>query len=83
MSLSYTYRRRDSGDIQFYFCSNCGCVMHYVASFENENGNKLVDVDVQMSAPSPISKIPVRHFEGHDSFKELPADGRTVQDMWF
>ncbi len=77
------YVRRDSGDIYFHFCAICGCVTHYVASTEDENGRNRAAVNVRMSDLSPISELPIRHFDGHDSFKELPRDGRTVKDMWF
>lgn len=77
------YRRRDSGDISFHFCANCGCVTHYVVSSEDEKGQMRAAVNLRMSDPSPISELPIRHFEGHDSFKELPGDGRKVKDMWF
>ena len=78
-----TYLRRDSGDIFFHFCAICGCVTHYVARTEGENGRTRAAVNLRMSDPSPIGALPIRHFEGHDSFKELPRDGRTVKDMWF
>lgn len=78
-----TYRRRDSGDICFHFCADCGCVTHFVACSENENGRQQTAVNVRMSDLLPISELQIRHFEGHDSFKELPPDGRTVKDMWF
>lgn len=78
-----TYLRRDSGDIYFHFCAICGCVTHYVACSDDENRRKRAAVNVRMSDPSTISKLPIRHFEGHHSFVELPRDGRTVEDMWF
>ncbi len=77
------YRRRDSGDICFHFCALCGCVTHCVATSEDENGRKRAAVNLRMSDPSPIGEIPIRRFEGHDSFKELPSDGRKVKDLWF
>lgn len=78
-----TYLRRDSGDIYFHFCATCGCITHYVVSAEDENGRTRAAVNLRMSDPSPIGELPIRHFEGHDSFTELPRDGRTVKDMWF
>lgn len=77
------YRRRDGGDIHFHFCAYCGCVTHYVACSEDENGRMRTAVNVRMSDLSAISELPIRHFDGYDSFKELPRDGRTVKDMWF
>ncbi|PJI92222.1 hypothetical protein BC777_1067 [Yoonia maricola] len=78
-----TYRRDDSGDIDFHFCMNCGCVTHYVGCAADENGRKRAAVNVRMAAPASINALPIRHFEGYDSFKDLPRDGRTVRDMWF
>ncbi len=77
------YRRHDSGDIDFHFCATCGCVTHYVVTIGDEHGRVRAAVNLRTSDLSPISEIPIRHFEGHDSFKELPRDGRTVKDMWF
>lgn len=78
-----TYQRRDSGDLGFHFCAVCGCVTHYIATASDEDGRKLAAVNLRMSELSAISDIPIRHFDGHDSFKALPRDGRTVTDMWF
>ena len=78
-----TCRRRDSGDKYFHFCAICGCVTHNVAVTEDEDGRYRAAVNVRMFDPSPISTIPIRHFEGRDRFKELPRDSRTVKDMWF
>ncbi len=77
------YERSDSGDIAFHFCSKCGCVTHYVASDPDENGRRWTAVNLRMAEPDPIFNLPVRHFEGHISFKDLPLDGRKVSDMWF
>ncbi len=77
-----TYRRRDGGDILFHFCAICGCVSHYVATAKDDNGRTRTAVNVRMSDLSPISELPIRHFDGRDSFKELPSDGRVVKDMW-
>ena len=77
------YRRRDSGDISFHFCATCGCVTHYVAVSEDGKGRRRAAVNLRLSDPAPIGELPIRHFEGHDSFKELPGDGRKVKDLWF
>ena len=78
-----TYRRRDSGDIDFHICPICGCLTHFVVVAEDENRRRRTAVNLRMSDLSPIGAIPIRHFDGNDSFKELPQDGRTVKDMWF
>ncbi|QMU59113.1 MAG: GFA family protein [Boseongicola sp.] len=80
---SESYRRQDSGSINFHFCTTCGCMTHFIESSPNKTGKIRTAVNVRMSDPSPINDVPIRHFEGHNSFTPLPSDGRTVRDMWF
>lgn len=77
------YRRDNGGDIDFHFCSNCGCVTHYVATAKDDSGRYRSAVNVRMSNPVLIGDIPIRRFDGCGRFRELPRDGRTVKDMWF
>lgn len=30
-----------------------------------------------------VAKIPIDHFDGFDTFEDLPRDGRCVADYWF
>lgn len=76
-----TYRRGEDGDIDFHFCARCGCVALYVASCENEDGDRQAAVNLRMCDPSRIHELPIRHFDGCDSFTEQPPDGRKVKDM--
>lgn len=79
-----TYRRSDGdGDIDFHFCAVCACVTHYVAITANADGRHWTAVNLRMSDPASINDLPVNHFDGHDSFENLPDDGRKVRDMWF
>jgi hypothetical protein len=80
-----TYRRSASGDgdIDFHFCATCGCVTHYVATTTNEDSRYWTAVNLRMSDPVPINDIPINHFEGHESFKDLPRDGKAIRDVWF
>lgn len=80
---SRTYRRTDGGAIDFHFCGTCGCVTHYVATRAGTDGRHWTAVNLRLTDPSPIADLPIDHFDGHDSFDDLPRDGRTVRDMWF
>jgi hypothetical protein len=33
--------------------------------------------------PDVVAHIPIRHFDGLDTFEDLPMDGRCVRDYWF
>ena len=33
--------------------------------------------------PEAIAGVPIRQFEGLETFRDLPQDGRCVSDYWF
>ena len=79
-----TYTRASEGDIDFHFCPTCGCLTHYVGHDADDDGRYWTAVNLRMTDdPAPIAALPVTHFDGHDSFARLPADTRTLRDMWF
>ena len=78
-----TYRRADGGAIDFHFCPHCGCVTHYVATRPGDDGRHWTAVNLRMTDPAPIGHLPIDHFDGLDSFDDLPRDDRCVSDMWF
>ena len=80
---SKTYRRTDGGAVDFHFCSHCGCVTHYIATKPNEEGRHWTAVNMRMTDPEPIAHLEIDHFDGYDSWDDLPRDGRTVRHMWF
>lgn len=77
------YRRADGGAIDFHFCVSCGCLTHYVATKAQDNGHFWSAVNLRMSEPAPILALPIDHFDGLDTFDDLPRDGRKVEDLWF
>ena len=77
------YRRRDGGAIDFHFCPTCGCVTHYVATKPREDGRHKTAVNLRMADPGPIESLPIDHFDGLDTWDDLPRDGRRVRDLWF
>jgi hypothetical protein len=69
--------------VEFHFCPNCGCVTHWRAMQADENGRRRSAVNLRMTEPEPIAKLPIDHFDGLDKFDDLPRDGRCVGDYWF
>jgi len=76
------YRRADGGVIDFHFCSNCGCVTHYVAVKPGDDGRHWTAVNVRLTEPEGVAGLPIDHFDGLDTFTDLPRDGRCVSDVW-
>ncbi|XOV83206.1 MAG: GFA family protein [bacterium] len=77
------YRRDDGGAINFYFCARCGCVTHYIATTAGDDGKQWTAVNLRLAEPKVIADLPIDHFDGLESFEDLPRDHRCVSDMWF
>lgn len=75
------YVRGDS--IGFHFCPRCGCVAYWRGLELDARGRRRIAVNLRLTEPEPVARIPIRHFEGLVSFADLPTDGRCVADYWF
>jgi len=69
--------------IGFHFCPDCGCVTHWRALEPNKDGRRRIAVNLRMAEPEAVAQVPVSHFDGLNSFEDLPRDGRCVADYWF
>jgi hypothetical protein len=67
----------------FHFCPDCGCVAYWRALGLDENGRRRIAVNLRLAEPAAVAAIIIDHFDGLDSFNDLPRDGRCVGDMWF
>jgi hypothetical protein len=71
------------GAIEFHFCPVCGCVAYWRGQRPREDGRRLMAVNVRLAEPEAVASIPIRRFDGLNSFTDLPQDGRCVADYWF
>ena len=69
--------------IEFHFCSSCGCVSHWRAQRPESDGRRRLAVNVRLAEPEAVSEIPIDHFDGLNTFDDLPRDGKCVSDYWF
>lgn len=69
--------------LEFLFCARCGCVAAWRALQLGENGKRRLAVNVRLAEPEEVASIPIDHFDGLDTFEDLPRDGRCVKDYWF
>jgi len=69
--------------LSFNFCATCGNVSHWYGFNVNEQGKRRVAVNLRLGDPGPIEDVPIRHFDGLETWKSRPEDGRCVKDMWF
>jgi hypothetical protein len=75
------YIRGDS--IEFHFCPGCGCVAYWRAQTLRQDGRRRIAVNLRLTDPEPIAKLPIDHVDGLHAFEHLPRDGKCVGDYWF
>jgi hypothetical protein len=55
--------------IDFQYCSNCGCSTHYTSTLDD--GTNRVAINMRMTSLKIIDKIPVRQFDGANTWKYI------------
>ncbi len=70
--------------IDFNFCPTCGCVVSWRARMLEPDGRRRLAVNLRLADdPDQVAQIPIDHFDGLNTFDDLPRDGRRVVDYWF
>lgn len=70
-------------EISFNFCLECGCVAFWRSLTPDDAGRRRIAVNLRLAEPEAVAKIPIDHFDGLNTFEDLPRDGRCVADYWF
>ena len=76
------FLRNADSILGFHFCTECGCIAYWRATRLLEEERTRIAVNLRLSAPERAARIPLRTFDGLDTFKDLPVDGRCVVDVW-
>jgi hypothetical protein len=69
--------------IEFHFCPICGCVAFWRGQAVDAQGRRRIAVNLRLAEPETVAAIPIDHFDGLNTFADLPRDGRCVADYWF
>ena len=67
----------------FHFCPDCGCVAYWRGLAPGEDGRRRIAVNLRLAEPEAVAAIVIDHFDGLETFEDLPRDGRCVRDYWF
>ncbi|MEM7220591.1 MAG: GFA family protein [Pseudomonadota bacterium] len=70
------------GGLTQHCCATCGGLGYWRGNGLNDEGRQPMAVNLRLAAPADIADIPLRRFDGRDSWSTLPDDGRTVRDLW-
>ena len=74
---------RLSPTLEIRFCRTCGCVMCWRGLSLDKDGRRRMAVNLRLAPPDAVAGVPLDHFDGLDSFDDLPRDHRCVRDLWF
>ena len=80
---SYTRAGARNPSLEILFCPTCGCVLAWRGLHTDADGRRRVAVNVRLAPPEAVADLPIDHFDGLNTFDDLPGDGRCVRDMWF
>lgn len=69
--------------LSFDFCATCGCVVCWRGLSVDEQGRRRMAVNLRLTEPGPVAHLPIDHFDGLDTFEDLPRDERCVKHLWF
>ncbi len=75
------YKPGDS--LGFHFCPTCGCVAYWRGLEPDAEGRRRIAVNLRLAEPDTVAAIPIDHFDGLETWDDLPSDGKCVRDMWF
>jgi hypothetical protein len=76
-------RANKDPSLEILFCPTCGCVLCWRGLRVGADGRRRIAVNVRLAEPGPVADLPIDHFDGLDTFEDLPGDGRCVRDLWF
>jgi hypothetical protein len=68
--------------LAFHFCPTCGNLAFWRGLERKADGRLRIAVNLRLAEPDAVADIPVDHFDGFDTFEDLPRDGRCIRDYW-
>jgi hypothetical protein len=65
-TIAYSHGEKS---IAFHSCQTCGCTTHWVSLLDDSPAN--MAMNMSLAPPKDIADLPVRHFDGADSWTFL------------
>ena len=82
-SVTYTRVGKANPALEIHFCPTCGCVLCWRGLHLGPDGRRRIAVNLRLAEPEAVADLAIDHFDGLDTFDDLPSDGRCVRDLWF
>lgn len=79
-----SYRRpgKENPALEILFCPSCAGVVAWRGLRLEHDGRQRMAVNVRLADPSAVAGLAIDHFDGLDTFEDLPSTGRCVGDLW-
>lgn len=80
-----SYSRADAKrpTLEILFCPSCACVVSWRGLGLNEEGRRRIAVNVRLAPPEEVADLKIDHFDGLETWEDLPSTGKCVKDLWF
>ncbi|ULR45587.1 GFA family protein [Rhizobium sp. K102] len=82
-TASYTRAGRENSSLEILFCPSCACVLSWRGLRLPKDGRRRMAVNIRLAPPDLVADLPIDHFDGLETFEDLPSQGRCVRDLWF
>lgn len=81
---THTYRRKEKERpaLEIVFCPACAGVIAWRGLHSEKDGRTRMAVNVRLAPPEAVAGLSIDHFDGSDSFEDLPSRDKTVGDLW-
>ncbi|MFO1016276.1 MAG: hypothetical protein U1E03_01685 [Hyphomonadaceae bacterium] len=79
------YARKNKTDpaLEIHFCPTCSNVVCWRGLRLEPDGRRRMAVNVRLAPLEGVAHLAIDHFDGADSFNDLPSDSKCVRDLWF
>jgi hypothetical protein len=77
------FTRDPDRSLTFNFCTVCGCYAYWRGTAPEPDGRLRIAVNLRLADPEAVADVPVKRFDGIDTWAAMPSDGRRVRDYWY
>ena len=84
--VTRAYRRKGKADpaLEILFCPTCAAVLAWRGLRDADTpGRRRMAVNVRLAPPEAVADLPIDHFDGLNTFADVPRDGTCVRDLLF
>ena len=81
-TASYVRADEKNPSLEILFCPTCAGVVAWRSLHLDKRGRRRMAVNLRLAEPELVADLPIDHFDGLDTFEDLPSDGRCVRDLW-